>query len=119
MRHASPNEIADVEKPVHTAEINEHAIVGYVFYSAGNYRAFRQGRHQFIALGFLLFFQNRSAAYDHVAALAIQLQNANADFNDQATFDAFSNFARNRGMVAIRFLNTLPDAPPVRTHMRQ
>src|SRR5271156_2924718 len=144
VRHASPNEVAHVEQPVHSAEIHEHAVVGYVFYTAGNNRTFRQGRHQFIALGFLLFFENRAPAYDHVAAFTIQLEDADvditilpsiqvvyrpqfdlrsrqegadADVNYQASLNALGNFARNRGMVTVRFLDLLPDAPPVRTHV--
>src|SRR5580704_34516 len=49
MRHASPNQIADVKQPVNPAEIYENAIVRYVFNAAGHHGIFRQRRHQRIA----------------------------------------------------------------------
>src|ERR1700683_3793509 len=145
MRHASPNKIADVEQPVHPAEIHEHAVVSYVFHAPGDGRTFRQRGHQLIALGFLFFFKNRAAADDHIAALAIQFQDADVDIailpgiqivhraqfdlrsrqesantniNYQAALNALGDFARNRGMLAIGFLGALPDTPSVRAHMR-
>src|ERR1700735_531428 len=145
MRHASPNEIADVKKTVHPAEIDEHTIISYIFYPAGDHRAFRQGRHQFIALGLLLFFENRAAAHDYVASLTIQFQHAdldiaglpsiqivhrpqldlrsrqertNADINYQTALNALGDLAGDRRMLAIRFLDTLPNAPAVRTYVR-
>src|SRR5260370_339618 len=79
MRDASPDQIADVKQAVHSAEIDEDAVIGDVLHFAGDDGAFGERGHQRVALRFLVLFENGAAADDYVAAFAIQLQNANFD----------------------------------------
>ena len=146
MRHASPDQVAHVQQAVHPAEVDEDAVVGHVLHAPGHDRAFGKRRRQRLALRFLLFFQNRAAAHHHVAALAIQLQDADLDFavlprfqivhrpqldlrgrqkrahadiHHQPALDPLGDLAGHVGVLAIRFLDALPDAAPVRAHVRQ
>ncbi len=105
-----------------------------------------QRTHQRFALRFLVFFQNRAAAHHHVAALAIQFQHAyfdlfifpriqvvhrpqfnlrsrqerpHADIHHKPALDPLRYFALDRRVLAIRLLDALPHAPPMRAHVRQ
>src|SRR6202043_1927484 len=128
------------------AEIYEYAVVRDVFHAATHNRIFRQRRHQRVAFGFLLLLKNRAAADNYIAALAIQFQNANfdvsilpsfqivhrpqfdlrswqeganTDIDHQAALDALSYLAGDGRLLAIGFLDALPNAAPVSAHMRQ
>src|SRR4029077_13267569 len=146
VRNAAPDQVADVKQAVQSAQVNEDAIVGDIFHFSGDDRAFGEGGDQRIALGFLIILENHAAADHHVAALAIQLENAELDFavlpsvesmngaklnlrcgqkrahsdiHHQAALDTFGDFAGDIRMLAIGFLDALPDAALVRAHMRE
>ncbi len=77
MSEASPAHIGDVQQAVDSAQVNKRAVVGEVLYGAGEHRALAQLLQSGGALGVLLFFQNFLAADDDVAALLVQLDDAN------------------------------------------
>ena len=146
MGHAAPHEVADVKQAVHTTEVHEDAVVGDVFDLAGDDCALGKAGHEGFALGLLIVFENHAAADDYVAALAIELEDADfnlailpaleivdgaqlnlrsrqkgahTDINDEAALDAFGNLARDIAMLAIGFLDTLPNAAAVGAHVRK
>ena len=146
MRHASPHQVADVQQPVHPAQVHKYAVVRDVFHFAGNDSAFGQRAHQRVALGFLVFFQDRATAHHHVAALAIQFQHADFDFfffpriqivhrtqfdlrsrqerahadiHHQAALDPLGNLSLDSGVLAIGFLDAFPHAAAMCAHVRQ
>ncbi len=145
MRHAAPHEIAYVKKPVHSAEVYENSIVRHILDASRHDRAFRERIGQSVALVLLLFFEDRAPADDHIAALAVQLQDANfdlavlprfqivhgpqldlrsrqkradADVNHQPALDSFRRSSRYVCMLAVGFFDSLPDAAAVRAHIR-
>ena len=145
MRHAAPHQIANMEQSVHPAQIDEHAVVRNVFHVPVHDRAFRKRCCQRVPLGFLLFFEDRAPAHHHVPAFAVQLQDAHfdlavlpsleivhrpqldlrrrqkcphADIDHQSALDPLQDFPVHVRVLAIRFLDPLPYAPPVRPHVR-
>ena len=146
MRHASPHQIAHVKKAVHAAKVHENSVVRHVLHATRYHRAFGKRSRQRVALGFLLFFQNRAAADHHIAALAVQLQDAHFDFavlprfqivhrpqldlrsgqkrahadiHHQPALDSLVDLAGDVGVLAVGFLDALPDAAAVCAHVRQ
>src|SRR5215469_446336 len=146
MLDAAPNEVADMEKAVQSAQVHENTVVGNVFYFAGDDSAFAQSFRERAALLLLLFFQNRAAADDYVAALTIEFENAAFDFavlpcfqvvrrteiqlrsgkerthsniDDQAALDAVDDLARERLAFLIRALNAVPHSASMRANMRE
>ena len=79
MREAAPAHVGDVQQAVDAAEVDERAVVGEVLHRAGQHRALAQVLQGGRALGVLLFFEDLLAADHHVAALLVQLDDA--DFN--------------------------------------
>ena len=135
-----------MQQAVHPAEIDEHTVIRHVLHVAVHHRAFHQRPGQRLALGLLLFLQNRAMAHHHVAALAVQFQDAHFDFavlpalevvyrpqldlrsgqkrahadvDYQPALDPLRNLSLEVRVLAVGLLDPLPDAPPVRTHVRQ
>src|SRR5271155_3916705 len=76
MRHAAPNEIADVEEAVQSSEIDEDAIIGDVLHLSGNDRSFGECAGKSFAFCLLLLFEYGALADHDVAAFAIELEDA-------------------------------------------
>ncbi len=146
MLHAPPSQIGDVQQSIQSAEIDKHAVVGDIFHAAGNGRAFHQRIHQSIAFSLGRFLEQRAPAHHHIAALAIQFQNAkfqlailprlkivhraqfqlrsrqkrtHADIDNQPALDALQNLALDRFVLAVSLVDALPNAPSVRPRMRE
>ena len=79
MGEASPAHVGDVQQAVDAAEVDERAVVGEVLDGAGEDRALVEVLHGGRALGVLLFFEDLLAADHDVAALLVELDDA--DFN--------------------------------------
>src|SRR6185437_7719029 len=146
MDDASPDEIGYVKKAINSAEINKNAVIGDVFYFAGDDGAFSERIGERLALLFLLFFENGATADDDVAALAIEFEYANFDFailpgfqivrgaqvklrrrekcaeadvHNQAALDAVGNGAFQSGAIFIGILNALPDRAAMSARVRE
>ncbi len=146
MLDAAPGEIGDVQETIKTAEIDEDAVISDVLDAAGDCRAFDERIHQSVALGLGGFFEQRAAADDYVAALAIEFENAqldlaifpgfeivdgaqldlrggekraDADIYDETAFDALENFAGDGFVLAIGFVDAFPDAAAMRAGVRE
>ncbi len=79
MGQAPPAHVGDVQQAVQAAHVDERAVVGQVLDHAGQDRAFFQVLERFAALDSLLFFEQFLAGNHHVAALLIQLDDADLD----------------------------------------
>jgi hypothetical protein len=73
MLDAPPGEIGDVQQAVDAAQIDERTVIGDVLDDTFDHRAFLQAGEQRFALRTLGGFQNSAPRYDHVVALAVQL----------------------------------------------
>ncbi len=80
MLDAAPAQIGEVEEAVDAAEIDEGAVLGDVFHVALDLVALVERFHELSALGVELFFEQRAAADNDIAAAAIQLGDAHLDF---------------------------------------
>src|SRR5271166_393650 len=142
MGQASPGHIGDVQQAVNAAEINERAVVGQVLHRAGNNAVFLQMLQGLVALLRLLFLQQLLARRHDVAALLVQLDDANfnvvalhpvqvadgaqidlrageegarsQDVNRQPPLDAINNAGRYRSLVIEGLLNLIPSAEALR-----
>src|SRR6185437_4383327 len=77
--HPAPGKIADVQQAVQPAHVDEHAVFGDVLDHAGDHLALGQGLDGVGAAGVLLFLQHRFARDHHIAALLVELDDADAD----------------------------------------
>src|SRR6185369_4784463 len=85
MTDAPPRHVRHVKKPVDAAEIDERAVVGHVLDGAFEDDAFFENLERLAAHGFLLFFEQRLARDDDVAASAVELEDRElSDFADVA-----------------------------------
>ena len=76
MRQASPRHVGDVQQAVDAAQVDERAVVGQVLHRAGQDRVLAQLLQRLGALLALLFFQQLLARDHDVAALLVQLDDA-------------------------------------------
>ena len=137
MGEASPAHVGDVEQAVDAAEVDERAVVGEVLDGAGEDGAFAEMLEGGGALGVLLFFEDLFAGDDDVAALLVELDDADfdllaeiavevadgtnlklragqeclqADVDREATLDAADHGADDRGLVVGVLLDGVPHA---------
>ncbi len=79
MGEAAPAHVGDVQQAVDAAQVDERAVVGQVLDRAGQNRALGEMLHGGGALGVLLFLKELLAADHHVAALLVELDDADFD----------------------------------------
>ena len=79
MGQAAPAHVGDVQQAVEAAQIDERAVVGEVLDHAGEDRALFQGRERDGLLGVLVFLEQLLAGDDDVAALLVELDDADFD----------------------------------------
>src|ERR1035438_8788649 len=136
MGQAAPGHLGDVQQPVNAAQIDEGAVVGQVLDRAGENAVFMQLVQGLGALLRLLFFQQLLAGSDDVAALLVQLDDADLDLlalqavevthgtqidlrtreesasaqniDRQASLDAIDDTGLDRSLVVVGFLNLVP-----------
>src|SRR5271165_2830589 len=134
--------VAHLQQAVNAAEINERAVVGQVLHGTGNDAVFLQMLQGLVALLGLLFFQQLLARRHDVAALLVQLDDADfnvvalhpvqvadgaqidlrtgeegarsQDVNRQPPLDAINNAGRYRSLVIEGLLNLIPSAEALR-----
>ena len=126
-----------MQQAVDAAQVDKRAVVGEVLHRAGEHRALAQLLQGGRALGVLLFFQDFLAADDHVAALLVQLDDADfdllaeiavqiahranlklragqkrlqADIDGEAALDAADHRAHHRRLVVGGLLDHVPHA---------
>ncbi len=75
----APAHVGDVEQAIEAAHIDERAVVGEVLDDAGEDGAFFEGGERDCLLRVLLFFEDFLAGDDDVAALLVQLDDADFD----------------------------------------
>src|SRR5208282_4254716 len=141
MREAAPAHVRDVEEPVDSAQVNECAVIGEVLDRASENGVFAKVLESLRTLGVLLFLENLLARDNDVAALFVQLDDADfnllaeiaveiadgtnlqlrtrqkglhADVDREAAFDATDDRSHNRGLVVCSFFNRVPDAETLR-----
>src|SRR5208283_2862090 len=147
MRQAPPGHVGDVQQAVNAAEVNERAVVGQVLHRAGNNAVFLQMLQGLVALLRLLFFQQLLTRCHDVAALLVQLDDADfnvvalhpvqvadgaqidlrtgekgacaEDINRQPPLDAINNAGGYRSLVVEGLLNLVPCAQPLRLLVRE
>src|SRR5690606_34064311 len=71
--HALPRHVRDVQQAVDTAEIDERAVIGEVFDDALQNGAFLEVLQQLLALGAVLFLDDRAPRDDDVVATLVEL----------------------------------------------
>ena len=79
VRQPAPAHVGDMQQAVEAAHIDERAVVGQVLHRSGEDAALFQGGQRDRLLGVLLLFEEFLAADDHVAALLVQLDDADFD----------------------------------------
>ncbi len=79
MRQAAPAHVGDVQQAIEAAQIDECAVVGQVLHRSGEDAALFEGREGDGLLGVLLLFEELLAGDDDVAALLVQLDDADFD----------------------------------------
>ncbi len=82
MRQASPGHVGDVQQAIDAAEVDEGAVVGQVLHRAGEDGVFVKLLQRLAALLRLLFFQQLLTRSHDVAALLVQLDDADFDVRD-------------------------------------
>ena len=136
MRQASPRHVGDVQQAVDAAQVHERAIVGQVLHRARQDGVFAQLLERLGALLALLFFQQLLARDHDVAALLVQLDDADfelvalhaieiahrpqinlrarqkraraQDVDRQAALDAVDDARLDRGLVVVGLLDLVP-----------
>ncbi len=135
MRQPAPAHIGDMEEAVDAAQVDERAVVGQVLHRAGEDSSLAQLLQGVRPLGGLLLLEDLLAADHHVAALLVQLDDADfdllaeiavevadrpdlelrpgqeclhADVDRQATLDAADHRAHNGRLVVGRLLDGVP-----------
>src|ERR1035438_1235788 len=141
MREASPAHVRDMKESVDSAQINERAVVGEVLDRAGENGVFAKVLEGLGALRVLFFLENLLAGDNDVAALLVQLDDADfnllaeiaieiadrtnlklrarqkrlhADVDGEAAFDAADDRSHDRSLVVCGFFNRVPDAETLR-----
>src|ERR1700724_3298015 len=77
MSKASPGHIGDVEQAVDSAEVDERAVIGEVLDRSRENAALFEVFEDYGALGILLVLKEFLAGDDNIAALFVELDNAN------------------------------------------
>src|SRR5690554_2682417 len=77
---ALPSHIGNVQQTIHTAQVDEGAVVGEVLDDTFCFHTFLQGSQQRFTLCTVFSFQNRAAGYDHVVTLLVELDNLEFQF---------------------------------------
>ena len=138
--------VGDVEQAVDAAEVDKRAVVGEVLDGAGEDRALFQVFEGLRAALGLLFLENLLARDDDVAALLVQLDDADlnrladvrvqiahraqlqlragqerldADVHRQAALHAADDRPCDRSLLVVRLLHRVPDAEPLRLLVAQ
>src|ERR1022692_2982312 len=144
---ATPGHIGDVQQSVNASQVNEGAVVGQILDRAGENSVFVQLLQGLGSLLGLLFFQQLLAGGDYVAALLVQLDDADLDLmalqavevthrpqidlrtreegasaqnvNRQASLDPIDDARLDRSLVVVRFLNLVPRMQTLRLLVRE
>src|ERR1017187_7937767 len=147
MGQAAPGHIGDVQQSVNASQIDEGAVVGQVLDRAGENAVFMQLIQGLGALLRLLFFQQLFAGGDDVAALLVQLDDADLDLlafqtvevthrtqidlrtrgegvsaqniDRQASLDAINDAGLDRSLVGVGLLNLVPRVQTLRLLVRE
>src|ERR1022692_2100737 len=143
-----PSHLADVYQPFDALlQLDERAVVGQILDRAGKNSVFVQLLQGLGSLLGLLFFQQLLAGGDYVAALLVQLDDANLDLmalqavevthrpqidlrtreegasaqnvNRQASLDPIDDARLDRSLVVVRFLNLVPRMQTLRLLVRE
>ena len=147
MRKASPGHVGDVQQSVDAAQVDKRAVVGQVLDRAGQDGVFVQLLQRLGALLGLLFFQQLLARDHDVAALLVQLDDANIDLvtlqaieiahraqidlrtrqkraraqniDGQASLDAIDDARLDRSLIVVGLLDLVPGAQTLRLLVRE
>ncbi len=140
MRESAPGHIGDVQQAVDPTQVDESAVVGEVLHGARQDHALFEVLQGLRAADRLLFLEDLFARDDDVAALLVQLDNAdlngltdpgveiahraqlqlragqerlNADVDREATLHATHHRAGDRRLFVVRLLHRVPHAQPL------
>ena len=146
MREASPGHVGDVQQAVDAAEIDEGAVIGEVLDRAVENRALFEVLEGRRAPGVLLLFEDLLAGDDDVAALLVELDDADidgladvgveiahgtdfqlragqerldADVDGDATLDAADHGAGDGHLLGVGLLDGIPNAVALRLLIAQ
>src|ERR1700722_1867861 len=146
VRQAAPGHIGDMQQTIDAPEVDEGAVVGQVLHRTVQDRALFQVLEGQGPLAVLLLFEDLLAGDDHVAALLVELDDANidgltdvsiqiahranlelgagqecldADIDGDAALDATQHSTGDRHLLGVGLLDGIPDPMALRLLIAQ